>query len=253
MAGGFGGVCARGKSIKILDLGINSWYVLHLSCVVGGSPEEFSVEVHHGGGFIGFGHLTSYVDGKVSWFDHCEADSWSKFWLNDMLEKLGYPETPNLKYYWLLPGKDLSDGLRIIIGDADTNVMCSVVDRIKNLVVYFDGLPRLDKTNLKSTKKNSTTGLFSNPLSILQNTGNSLLEEIATNFGVSLGHDNVAIANISLIKARELAQEALHRADMKRRTQQEQKKEGLDVQRVEVHAANSETEAPLHMRWTGGT
>ena len=91
------------------------------------------------------------------------------------------------------------------------------------------------------------------PLSILQNTDNSLLEEIATNFGVSLGHDNVAIANISLIKARELAQEALHRADMKRRTQQEQKKEGLDVQRVEVHAANSETEAPLHMRWTGGT
>ncbi|XP_039839042.1 uncharacterized protein LOC120699203 isoform X3 [Panicum virgatum] len=122
------------------------------------SPEEFSVEVHHGGGFIGFGHLRLYVDGKVSWFDHCEADSWSKFWLDDMLEKLGYPETPNLKYYWLLPGKDLSDGLRIIIGDADTNVMCSVVDRIKNLVVYFDGLPRLDKTNLKSTKKNSTTG-----------------------------------------------------------------------------------------------
>ncbi|XP_039839041.1 uncharacterized protein LOC120699203 isoform X2 [Panicum virgatum] len=138
----------------------SSWgrHAVETRATTGDSPEEFSVEVHHGGGFIGFGHLRLYVDGKVSWFDHCEADSWSKFWLDDMLEKLGYPETPNLKYYWLLPGKDLSDGLRIIIGDADTNVMCSVVDRIKNLVVYFDGLPRLDKTNLKSTKKNSTTG-----------------------------------------------------------------------------------------------
>ncbi|RLN08848.1 hypothetical protein C2845_PM11G05290 [Panicum miliaceum] len=30
----------------------------------GDSPQEISVEVHHGGFFIGFGHLRSYVDGK---------------------------------------------------------------------------------------------------------------------------------------------------------------------------------------------
>lgn len=43
-----------------------------------------------------------------------------------------------MKYYWLLPGKELDDGLRVIHSDADTNTMCSVVDRIKNLIVYFD-------------------------------------------------------------------------------------------------------------------
>ena len=29
--------------------------------------EEFSVEVHHGGFFVGHGHLRSYVNGKVAW------------------------------------------------------------------------------------------------------------------------------------------------------------------------------------------
>uniref|UniRef100_K3Y2L8 Uncharacterized protein n=1 Tax=Setaria italica TaxID=4555 RepID=K3Y2L8_SETIT len=57
---------------------------------------------------------------------------------DDMLMELQYPKTPNLKYYWLLLGKEFADGLRFIHGDADTNAMCSVVGRIKNLVVYFD-------------------------------------------------------------------------------------------------------------------
>lgn len=40
--------------------------------------------------------------------------------------------------YWLLPGKKLADGLRVIATDSDTNAMCSVVHCVKNLVVYFD-------------------------------------------------------------------------------------------------------------------
>jgi hypothetical protein len=93
--------------------------------ILGDNLDEFTVQVHHGGSFVGFGHLRSYVDGKT-------------LWLDDMLMELQYPKTPNLKYYWLLPGKELADGLRVIHGDADTNAMCSVVGRIKNLVVYFN-------------------------------------------------------------------------------------------------------------------
>jgi hypothetical protein len=37
-----------------------------------------------------------------------------------------------------LPGKELSKGLRIIESDSDTLIMSSVVNKIKNLVVYFD-------------------------------------------------------------------------------------------------------------------
>ena len=43
-----------------------------------------------------------------------------------------------IQFYWLLPGKDLSDGLRIIATDQDTNVMVSVVHKVRNLLVYAD-------------------------------------------------------------------------------------------------------------------
>ncbi|KAG2535470.1 hypothetical protein PVAP13_9NG116492, partial [Panicum virgatum] len=44
----------------------------------------------------------------------------------------------SLKVYWLLPGKDLSDGLRLIKDRADNDAMKSVVGRAKTLVVYVD-------------------------------------------------------------------------------------------------------------------
>lgn len=78
------------------------------------------------------------MNGKVSWFDHVETDTWSPLWLDQFVEDLGYLRTAGLKMYWLLPGKDIADGLRVIVSDADTNVMASVVDRFKNLIVYFD-------------------------------------------------------------------------------------------------------------------
>ena len=43
-----------------------------------------------------------------------------------------------IQFYWLLPGKDLSDGLRIIATDQDANVMVSVVHKVRNLLVYAD-------------------------------------------------------------------------------------------------------------------
>jgi hypothetical protein len=82
--------------------------------------------------------LGTYVDEKLSWFYHCEVDTWSPLWLEDFIEQLGYTKTPMMKIYWLLLGKDLANGLRIILTDGDTNVMCSVVDRLKNLPVYTD-------------------------------------------------------------------------------------------------------------------
>lgn len=109
-----------------------------LCFTVGVSLDEFSIEVHHGGFFVGNGHLRSYVNEKVNWFDHIEIDTWSPLWLDQFVVDLGYLRTGSLKIYWLLPGKDIADGLRIIISDTDTNVMASVVDKFRNLVVYFD-------------------------------------------------------------------------------------------------------------------
>ena len=78
------------------------------------------------------------MDGKVSWFDYCESETWSPLWFDDFIEQLGYERTESMRIYWQLPGKDVADGLRVISNDSDTNVMVSVVDRVKNLVVYFD-------------------------------------------------------------------------------------------------------------------
>ncbi|CAN6355396.1 unnamed protein product [Urochloa humidicola] len=106
--------------------------------VYGTGSDEFTLEVHHGGFFVGHGSTRSYVDGKVACFDHCESDTWSPLWLDDFVEQLGYEKGNHLKMYWLMPGKTLADGLRFITSDGDTNVMVSVVDRVKNLVLYLD-------------------------------------------------------------------------------------------------------------------
>jgi len=37
-----------------------------------------------------------------------------------------------------LPGKTITDGLRLIETDSDTMVMMSMIDRVRNLVIYLD-------------------------------------------------------------------------------------------------------------------
>uniref|UniRef100_K3ZCH9 Uncharacterized protein n=1 Tax=Setaria italica TaxID=4555 RepID=K3ZCH9_SETIT len=56
----------------------------------------------------------------------------------DFLQQLGYQNDPRIKFYWLLPGRILANGLRIIASDHDTNVMTSVIEKCKTLVVYVD-------------------------------------------------------------------------------------------------------------------
>ncbi|KAL6615789.1 hypothetical protein ACP70R_038059 [Stipagrostis hirtigluma subsp. patula] len=105
---------------------------------MGRGNEVFSIEVHHGGFFVGQGTNRAYVDGKVDWFDHVETDTWSPLWIEDFATQLGYEQSPYLKTYWLLPGKTLEDGLRIISSDEDTLVMASIVEKVKTFVLYFD-------------------------------------------------------------------------------------------------------------------
>ena len=61
-------------------------FVIHVPFCVGSGSDEFTVDVRHGGFFIGQGQLRSYVDGKVSWFDYCESDTWSPLWFDDFIE-----------------------------------------------------------------------------------------------------------------------------------------------------------------------
>lgn len=112
--------------------------LLNLPYNVAGNVDQFTVELHHGGFFVGYGHLRAYVDEKINWFDYCEMDTWSLLWFDDFIQQLGYTKQPSLKVYWLLPGRELDDGLRVIVSDSDINAMNSVVNRVKNLIVYID-------------------------------------------------------------------------------------------------------------------
>jgi len=57
---------------------------------VGAGTDEFTIEVHHGGFFVGHDHMRTYMDERVNWFDNVEAETWSPLWFEDFAEQLGY-------------------------------------------------------------------------------------------------------------------------------------------------------------------
>jgi len=91
-------------------------------CNLGSNSNKFSLEVHYGGFFCGQGVKKTYVDGKVTYEDDIEAELWCYLWIEDLLLQLDYV-IGKVKVYWLLPGKQLHDGLRILESDVETLVM----------------------------------------------------------------------------------------------------------------------------------
>ena len=63
---------------------------LYNFCIVDNNDDEFSIEIHPGGLFVGSGNLRSYVDEKISWFDYYDVDTWSTLWFDDFAEQLDY-------------------------------------------------------------------------------------------------------------------------------------------------------------------
>jgi len=90
-------------TVSVLDLGGNvgvlNFDSCGIPCTIGAGSDEFTVEVHHGGFFVGSGQLRSYIDGKVSWYDFCDADTWSPLWFDDFVEELGYDKTERPRFY----------------------------------------------------------------------------------------------------------------------------------------------------------
>lgn len=62
-------------------------YLINLICLCIVSPGsyEFNIEVHHGGFFVGFGHLRSYMGEKIDWSDRIETDTWSPLWFENFV------------------------------------------------------------------------------------------------------------------------------------------------------------------------
>lgn len=114
---------------------------------------------------MGQGANRAYVDGIVHCVDHLKVDHWSPVWFDDLSFMLHYPKNPSLKVYWLLPGKTVADGLRLIISDEDTLVMTSVVEKFRHFVIYFDHddkLAGLNRTYVQQNKSEKLPAFYSN-------------------------------------------------------------------------------------------
>lgn len=69
---------------------------------------KFSVEVHHGGYFLGSRQNVSYVDEKSTvWFDNLDRKNFNLDMFDNLVSQLGY-ETRKF-VFWCPPGKDLDE------------------------------------------------------------------------------------------------------------------------------------------------
>jgi hypothetical protein len=57
----------------------------------GVESSKFTVEVHHGGYFVGSGQSVSYLDEKSTiWFDNVDRNTFKRDTLDSMIDQVGY-------------------------------------------------------------------------------------------------------------------------------------------------------------------
>ncbi|KAM0925154.1 hypothetical protein ACQ4PT_004384 [Festuca glaucescens] len=94
----------------------------------GRNSDYFSVEINHGGYFLGQVNNRSYVDGVVVCFDHVDSRTWSPAVLEDLVEDLGYEMKGRMTVYYLIPILTIGrNGLRCLEDEIDTNGMANFV------------------------------------------------------------------------------------------------------------------------------
>jgi hypothetical protein len=80
-------------------------------------------------------------------------------WFDDFVEHLGYEPSYSLKIYWLLPGTNLSTRLRMVASDSETRLMVSVVNKIKNFVIFFNHDDNISSINWDDIVANPISSL----------------------------------------------------------------------------------------------
>jgi hypothetical protein len=82
----------------------------------------FSVEINHGGYFLGTGSNRSYVNGVVIWYDNVDSLTWSPLMVENIVEEIGYEMLGRIKVYYCIPMLSVSrNGLRELTTEYDTN------------------------------------------------------------------------------------------------------------------------------------
>jgi hypothetical protein len=100
----------------------------------------FSIEINHGGYFLGSGANRSYVSGSVIWYDDLDMVSWSHALLENIVEEIGYEMCGRIKVYYCIPFLTLArNGLRQLRDADDSDRMLAFVDMGHHFIsLYLD-------------------------------------------------------------------------------------------------------------------
>jgi hypothetical protein len=105
---------------------------------LGEETNMFTVGLVHNGFLCGLRDSLEYVDATYYSFDYCSSDTWSMFWVDEILRMLCLSRDGRLEVYWLLSDKDLEDGLVPLESQAVIRQMINASKSTKTLHVYVD-------------------------------------------------------------------------------------------------------------------
>jgi hypothetical protein len=84
----------------------------------------FTIEINHGGFFVGNGNNRSYVDGHVIYYDNVDSLTWSELMLEKIVEEIGYEMAGRMKVHYCIPMLTIArNGLREIRDEMDIKFM----------------------------------------------------------------------------------------------------------------------------------
>ena len=97
----------------------------------------FTLEIEHGGIFLGAVSELEYYNSSVEVLDYLDNGNFSYALLEEHLNWLGYPKNHHI-IYWCLPNKKICDSLVRITGDEDLQQVIRASANHKVLVIMVD-------------------------------------------------------------------------------------------------------------------
>ncbi|KAD3337143.1 hypothetical protein E3N88_32663 [Mikania micrantha] len=101
-------------------------------------PDYFSMEIRHGGKFQVNDGKRVYCNGRLSYVDFIPKEFLGLDVLNEIAKAFGYHDTSKMIFYYLIPGRSLDNGLRVLACYDDFDVFMALTVDHNCLALYID-------------------------------------------------------------------------------------------------------------------